>query len=57
MVATGATKDYLNQFSGCSIQQYGMSLHNFLKYFPYNRFFFPNFTLSNSYVRSKMLSN
>ncbi|KAL3807451.1 hypothetical protein ACJIZ3_000427 [Penstemon smallii] len=44
MVATGATKDYLNQFSGCSIQQYGMSLHNFLKYFPYNRFFFPNFT-------------
>ncbi|KAH1089762.1 hypothetical protein J1N35_017019 [Gossypium stocksii] len=32
-----------------SIQQYKMSPHNFLQYFPYNRPFFPNFTLSNSY--------
>ncbi|MED6187352.1 hypothetical protein PIB30_075641 [Stylosanthes scabra] len=37
--------------------QDGMPLHNFLKDFPYNRFLFPNFTLSNSHVQSKMLSN
>ena len=32
-------------------------LHNFLKYFSYNWLFFSNFTLSNSHVWSKMLSN
>uniref|UniRef100_A0A1Y3BXT7 Uncharacterized protein n=1 Tax=Helianthus annuus TaxID=4232 RepID=A0A1Y3BXT7_HELAN len=29
-----------------SIQQYRMVIQNFLKYFPYNRFFFPNLTLA-----------